>query len=301
MTRENIEAAVGVAFTAARMHESLVSLSELAQLMPENTETDDLVSAFESVPRLLESYRLREGYVFRKDESRKDSSDESERHSRAVANIKLASAISSRLGREQAVVMAVSGSVSYGSASVHDDIDLFCVTPRGRMWIFLAKALVLTRAFHILKKSSRSINFSCVMDEEYAEALFSTDQGPLFARDALMAEVFHGYEAYDGLLEAASWMRSYFPKLYGRRRHVGHPGPGGRRTKPGGVGIANRLLYHGIGSYVQLKTRFHNRLLKGGGKTSSLFIPRIGLSHLIYESKRYLALKSLYSSIGHAD
>lgn len=301
MTRENIEAAVGVAFAAARMHEASVSLSELAQLMPENTETGDLVSAFESLPGLREGYRLKEGYVFNKNESHKDSSDVSERHGRAVANIKLARAISSRLGREHAVVMAVSGSASYGSASVHDDIDLFCVTPRGRMWIFLTKALVLSRAFHILKKSSRSINISCVMDEEYAEALFSTDQGPLFARDALMAEVIHGHEAYEGLLEAASWMRCYFPRLYGLKRHLSRPRPSGQRTRNGGVGLVNLLLYHGIGSYVQLKTRFHNRLLSKGGKTSSLFVPRIGLSHLVYESKRYLALKSLYSSIGHVD
>ncbi len=300
MTRENIEGAVRVAVAAARMHESSVSLSELAQLMPENTETDDLVSAFESLPGLREKYRLKEGYVFRKNESHEDSSDESERHSRAVANIKLARAISSRLGREHAVVMAVSGSVSYRSVSVHDDIDLFCVTPRGRMWIFLAKALMLSRASHILKKSSRLVNISCVMDEEYAETLFRTDQGPLFARDALMAEVVHGYQAYDRLLESASWMGYYFPKLYGLRRGPGRFGLYGQETKPGRLRIANLFLFHAIGSYIRLKARFHNRLLKEGGKTSSLFIPSIGLSHLIYESKRYLGLKALYSRIGHA-
>jgi hypothetical protein len=281
------------------MHESAVSLTDLARLMPEDTNTTDLVTAFENLPTLRENYLLKEGYVLSRSEAQKDLFSESERRRHSIANITLARVLSSRLGGKDALVFAVSGSTSYRSASVHDDIDLFCVTPRGKMWVFLAKVLVRTRALYLLRKSSRSINVSCVMDEEYARTMFSTDQGPLFARDALMAEVVHGREAYDGLLESASWMGLYFPKLYGLRKSLGRAKRRGQPSTPIHLGITNLFLYFVIGSYIRLKARLHNRLLVREGKRSSLFIPRIGFDHLFYESERYLTLKAIYSSMRH--
>ena len=299
LTLENIEAIVEVAVRAACMHESAVSLTDLARLMPEDTNTTDLVTAFESLPTLRENYLLKEGYVLSRSEAHKELFSESERRRHSIANITLARVLSSRLGGRDALVFAVSGSTSYQSASVHDDIDLFCVTPRGKMWIFLAKVLVRIRALQLVRKSSRSINVSCVMDEEYARTMFSADQGPLFARDALMAEVVHGREAYDGLLESASWMRLYFPKLYILRKSLGRAKLRAQRSTPVGHGIANRFLYFAFGSYIRVKARLHNRLLVKEGKRSSLFIPRIGLDHLFYESERYLTLKAIYSSMRH--
>src|SRR5712691_5278479 len=242
LTLENIEAIVDVAVRAAWMHESAVSLTDLVRLMPEDTDTTDLVTAFESLPRLRENYLRKEGYVLSRSEADKDVFSESERRRHSIGNITLARVLSSRLGGREAVVFAVSGSTSYRSASVHDDIDLFCVTARGKMWIFVAKVLVRTRALHLLRKSSRSINVSCVMDEEYARAMFSSDQGPLFARDALMAEVVHGREAYDGLLESASWMGLYFPKLYGLRKGLVGAKLRGQHARPVRLRITNLFL-----------------------------------------------------------
>src|SRR5712691_4445814 len=296
---ENIEGIVEVAVRAACMHESAVSLSDLARLMPEDTNTTDLVTAFESLPTLRENYLLREGYVLSRSEAHKDVFNEFERRRHSIANITLARVLSARLGGRDARVFAVSGSTSYQSASVHDDIDLFCVTPRGKMWIFLAKVLVRTRALHLVRKSSRSINVSCVMDEEYARTMFGTDQGPLFARDALMAEVVLGREAYDGLLESASWMGLYFPKLYGLRKSLGRAKLRGQRARTTRLRITNLFLCFVIGSYIRAKARLHNRLLIRDGKRSSLFIPRIGPDHLFYESERYLKLKAIYSSVRH--
>jgi len=82
-----------------------------------------------------------EGYVLSRSEAHKELFSESERRRHSIANITLARVLSSRLGGRDALVFAVSGSTSYQSASVHDDIDLFCVTPRGKMWIFLAEGL----------------------------------------------------------------------------------------------------------------------------------------------------------------
>ena len=299
LTLENIEAIIEVAVRAAWMHESAVSLADLARLMPEDMDTNDLVTAFESLPTLRENYLLKEGYVLSRSEARKDVFSESERRRHSIANIRLARVLSSRLGGKDAIVFAVSGSTSYRSASVHDDTDLFCVTPRGKMWIFLAKVLVRTRALHLVRKSSRSINVSCVMDEEYARTIFSSDQGPLFARDALMAEVVHGREAYDELLESASWIGLYFPKLYGLRKSLSRTKLPAKRAKSVSRGVTNLFLYHVIGSYIRVKAQIHNRLLGKEGKRSSLFIPRIGLDHLFYESERYLMLKEIYSGMGH--
>src|SRR5207245_3258607 len=98
---------------------------------------------------------------------------------------------------------------------------------------------------------------------------------------------------------SASWMALYFPKLYGLRKSLGGAKVRAQRSTPLGLGIANLFLYFVIGSYIRVKARLHNRLLVKEGKKSSVFIPRLGLDHLFYESERYLTLKAIYSSIGH--
>src|SRR2546428_4272689 len=88
LTLENIEAIVEVAVRAACMHESAVSLTDLARLMPEDTNTTDLVTAFESLPALRENYLLREGYVLSRSEAHKDLFSESERRRHSMLTLR---------------------------------------------------------------------------------------------------------------------------------------------------------------------------------------------------------------------
>src|SRR5712691_6740233 len=113
LTLENIEAIVEVAVRVACMHESAVSLTDLARLMPDDTNTTDLVTAFESLPKLRENYLLKEGYVISKDEAHKVMLGVSDSRFHSIANIRLSRFLSSRLGIKDAVVFAFSDSTSY--------------------------------------------------------------------------------------------------------------------------------------------------------------------------------------------
>lgn len=279
------------------MHGASVSLADLAQLLPGETNLQELASAFETLPSLREDYTLKDGLVYPKGDAHPNTKAESGRLTRSITNIGVARALSSMLGGREAVLIAVSGSTSYLSASERDDIDLFCVTKSGRMWFFLAKALLLSRVLRLLRRSNRPLSLSCVMDERYARAIFSEDRGPLIARDALMAEVVRGKRAYSELLESAAWMRLYFPKLYALRGGSKRDGQALKVVSNGRRNFADLFLYLTVGLYVRLKAKVHNRQLARQGKGSAQFLPKIGLDHLIYESVRYLTLRTIYSHI----
>lgn len=296
MISHSVEALIRVVSRAARMHGSSVSLAEIAQLLPGETDLQELASAFETLPSLREDYTLKDGLVYPKGDNHPSTTVESNRLMLSIANIGVARVLSSILGGREAVLIAVSGSTSYLSASEQDDIDLFCVTQSGRMWLFLTKALLLLRAHRLLRRSNRPLSLSCVMDERYAETIFGEDRGPLFARDALMIEVVRGEGAYSKLLESAAWMKLYFPKLYALRRGSERDG---RPREAGYVrrNFADLFLYLTVGSYVRLKAKVHNRQLAGQGKSSARFLPRVGKDHLVYESMRYRTLNAIYSNI----
>ena len=69
-------------------------------------------------------------------------------------------------------LIAVCGSVAYGSAAASDDIDLFIITKENRMWLFFLKALLLARVYNIkasITGEKANFCFSYVQDEKYFE------------------------------------------------------------------------------------------------------------------------------------
>src|SRR5712692_979723 len=210
---DRFEKLVGVVVRAAQLDEAALTLVDLLQLLQPGTTSEQLVQAFESHPRLSKEYAMSEGFVVGRVGSHPSVGDHDERQNYFVVNVRAAKWLSERLG--EAVIVAVSGSTSYKTATHKDDVDLFCVTRGEEMWVFLARALILTRVSRLLDRSRAPICLSCVMDESYARKLFGSDRGALFARDALVAEVVLGRERYNSLLESAPWIGRYFPKLYG--------------------------------------------------------------------------------------
>ncbi len=293
---DRLETLVGVILRAAQLHGTAVNLVDLSQLLQTRETPEELARAFESHPRLSRRYALREGFVVKRTGSYSSAADRDGIRDNFVANVRAAKWLTSRLGGE-AVLVAVSGSTSYKTASRKDDVDLFCVTRPGTMWVFLARALILTRLSKLFDRSRAPICLSCVMDESYARKLFSADRGALFARDALVAEVVLGRDQYDSLLESAPWVGRYFPRLYALRRS-----PGRQRKDAKGAGsawtkVANLLLFITLGSYIRAKARLHNNLLAKQGNDLYLFQVRIGLDHLIYESDKYIRLREMYDEI----
>lgn len=293
---EGLTNLVGVVLRVAQMHDSSVALADLEQLLPVGMTSEDVIRAFETVPDLSGKYSLKDGLVIPKFTGA--PADEFEkRQRRSLGNIEIARWLSRCLGPGGSHMVAVSGSTSYKAASVKDDVDLFCVTPADRTWLFLAKALILTRASRLLSPSRVPICLSCVMDEKYAEVLFAEERGALFARDALAAEVISGQREYERLMGAASWMTRYFPKLY-KARNPSNTMASAWRSNPNAiVRFANLFLLVTVGSYIKAKARLHNRLLLASGKRSATFRVIAGPDRLIYESSRYDRLRGMYGDI----
>jgi hypothetical protein len=290
-----VEELVGMAMKVATLHGASLALADLLQLLPSEASRDEVARALETSPSLKQMYNLRDGLVVPKASTSDTSSSNNERARSSSTNTLLAHWLASRVG-PSAVVMAVSGSTSYRSASWEDDVDLFCVIRAGFMWPFIAKTLVLTRMSRITGGKRAPICLSCIMDWNYARHLFRSDRGGLMARDALVADVLVGETEYQSLIETASWMSRYFPKLYELRG--GRGAPPSVHADTGVLGrVLNLFLYATLGTFIKAKARIHNLSLAKKGRTLARFEAKVGVDHLIYESAKYLKTKELYDSV----
>ncbi|HEY6283956.1 MAG TPA: hypothetical protein VIW22_08545 [Nitrososphaerales archaeon] len=294
---DRLAALVNVVVKAAQMHGSAIPLSDLVQLLPDGTTSQDIADVFEFLPPLPGNYALKDGLLVPRSDIDPPSSDFNLRLRHSVANTQVARWLTNALGNREALIVAVSGSTSYNAASPRDDVDLFCVTRRHTMWLFLARALLLTRASRVFRRSSVPIDLSCLMDEDYATKVFAMDGGALFARDALVAEVVRGQSQYASLLDSAPWMKRYFPKLYERRSTATGTRKNAKSKASSLERCVNLFLFTTLGSYIRAKAMFHNHVLAREGKILSAFHARAGLDHLIYESAKYDRLKEIYEDI----
>jgi hypothetical protein len=294
---EPMEKVIDVAVRVAGAHESGVTVEDLLLLLPKGTTIEDVETALKLLPSLQNRYQVRDGLVFSNGRS---ADDFRARLEKSANNLAVARRFSERLNHKSVLAITVSGSTSYKGASQGDDIDLFCVTPAGGLWSFLARALVLTRVSRLSGKPVPPVCVSCVMDAAFAESTFAKDQGALFARDALVAEPVKGAGTYRELLRTGAWMHRYFPKLYdlrgdsnGSRFNSGVPSTTSRLT--------NLFLFATLGTFIRAKAAYHNLRLAKAGLRRYSFRAKVGPDHLIYESAKYLSLKRTYSDIRAAN
>jgi hypothetical protein len=289
----------------ARENGAAITLRELIGLAAIDASERELEGAFLSDAKLHSRFLLESGYVFERppmaeEAAQKIVEEENERRERASANLHGAT----RFGRSimaGTVLVSVSGSNSYLSASENEDVDFFCITSTNGMWKFMLKALVLARIHRLANRDVPELCFSCVMDEKWAAQAFRTRQPPIFARDALTAKVISGTAAYDSLLKEASWMESYFPVFYRmrlREAELEEPrGTGPVSAVKGGSVVVNSLLYFIVGSFLRIKSWALNRRLTKEARHSSVFETKIGRGHYIYESNRYRNLSVIYEEL----
>ncbi len=283
-------------YEVAKTHGSLISVQDILPMLPESVSELDLAEAIRSQPSLRTRFSLSSGFLTEK------SADpilalRAEGHGRRKASLNLRHArlFLPLLARSRFRMISVSGSSSYASAGHSQDLDFFCVSPAGRMWISLGKALLLSRVYSSLHREAPPICLSCVMDQRFARETFAKDQGPLFARDALQAVVMAGRSTYASLMKTATWVGEVFPAAYDAAR-----GADGEQTEnskaPSSFDvIVNRLLFLVVGSYIKTKSALLNRRLAADGRNKSAFSTRSGEDHLIYESRRYSDLREEYS------
>ncbi len=286
----------------ARAKGSLLSakdVDELTGLLPAGA---DLGSIWNQIPSLDSRYEVKGGLVVERRASNNQASsgaieDQKWRRARAERYIEYAREFSSLSGKTWIRVLSVAGSTSYKAPSENDDIDIFCVTEKDSLWIYLTKVLLLARVFKLVRPGSPRFCFSCVLDEDRASRLFASPNGALFARDALTAQVLRGSLFYDGLLRRGQWLSDYFPKLHGLRKaqHL-RTFEDTKVTRPTVAQKAlNHFLFLTVGYYVRLKSILLNRKLRRTGRLDSLFRVISSPDHCIFESQSYQELRRIYS------
>jgi hypothetical protein len=288
----------------ARAKGSLLStkdIDELTGLVPAGA---DLGSIWKQIPSLGSRYEVKEGLLVERRASNNQASsgaieDQKWRQARAERYIEYAREFSFLSGKTWIRVMSVAGSTSYKATSENDDIDIFCVTEKDSLWIYLTKALLLARIFKLIRPGSPRFCFSCVLDEDYARRLFASPNGALFARDALTAQVLRGSLFYDGLLRRGQWISDYFPKLHGLRKaqHVKTFEDTNVTRHTVARKALNHFLFLTVGYYVKLKSILLNEKLRRTGQLDSLFRVISSSEHCIFESQSYQELRRIYSEL----
>jgi hypothetical protein len=277
---------------------SAKDIDELTGLLPAGV---DLGSIWKQTPSLDSRYEVKGSLLVERSANNNQASDESIeeqkwRRARAERYIEYARDFSLLSGKAWIRVLSVAGSTSYKATLENDDIDIFCVTEKDSLWIYLTKALLLARVFKLVRPGSPRFCFSCVLDEDYARRLFASPNDALFARDALTAQVLRGSLFYNGLLRRGKWLSDYFPKLHALRKaqHIG-TFEDTNVTRPIVARKAlNHFLFLTVGYYVRLKSILLNRKLRRAGRLDSLFRVISSPDHCIFESKSYLALRRIY-------
>ncbi len=290
---------ISLLYGVAKEHGSLVTIRDLLPLLADDATEAELAEAIASRPSLYSKFELKSGYLTERSDGTEGQHvvlEELANRNWAHINLQWAKSFVSLLRSTPFAMVAASGSTSYRSASRSRDLDLFCIAPTGRLWTALTGGLIMARAHRVLHPGSPEICFSCVMDEGFASGLFRSNQGPLFARDALETIVLRGESTYMRFLREAKWISTLYPRAYSaklvpvrERRDVGN-----------GQSIFSRLaeaiLFRIVGAYIRAKSRTLNARFARGGQIDSVFVVRSGRDHLIYESKRYSKLKTRYSS-----
>ncbi len=290
---------ISLLYEIAKRQGSLISLRELVPLLPDRTTEPELAEAFSTFPFLGSRFELKSGYVTEKEaNSDRETLLNTERASRRMAarNISYAAQFVPMMHSTPFCLVGVSGSTSYLSASLSQDLDLFCVAPKGRMWLSFTQALILARVFSLFRPAAPQVCLSCVMDEDYAKSAFTRERDPLFARDALATIVLKGGSTYQSLMERATWISSLYPTAYSmQKKQTSKDLPPRRRATPLEA-VLDRFLYVVVGSFIRMKASLLNKRLAGRRK-SGVFALRAGYDHLIYESTRYSNLRGAYTAV----
>ncbi len=279
-----------------------LSLKEAISLLRPDASEQELLEAWGRTRGLSMRFEIQSGFILEKSEERwinQLEAYEEKRAQRAKRNLYYAARFARFYGDNEARVLSVSGSSSYGSVSAEDDLDFFCITQQDTMWFFLTRSLILARVFRLLRRESPSLCFSCVMDERFAQRKFNKARDALFARDALNAHVIHGSYFYNHLLRQNSWLSEYFPKLYRTRVEASTASPLLKYQQGPNIIMkaVNLCLYHTVGRYLRLKAEIGNRRLTKEGRLALLFTAMIGKDHCIFESVRYASLRKKYQQI----
>lgn len=202
-------------------------------------------------------------------------------------------------------MVAVTGSVAYGSAGKWDDIDLFVVTEQKRLWLSILMALVMVRVEKSLGLSPSHLLPFClsyVHDEQgFADDASRNLVNPLFARELLKAKPVAGPEQYRRILEENDWVGKLYTVPYGAALQALGKAPTNEVDLKEGHGRfvlffdwAEAFVYVFLSRYLKLRAYLTNLKLKSQKQELRIFEPRITPNSCVYTSNFYRWLHSLW-------
>ena len=201
--------------------------------------------------------------------------------------------------------VAVTGSVAYGSAVKWDDIDLFIVTERKRLWISALLTLILVRLDKLLGLRPPHLSLFClsyVHDEHgFAKESKRNKTNPLFARELLKAKPVAGAKHYRKILEENAWIREFYSSSYAdalRELQTDHDQVL-NSDQTGFLSLfadwTEEIAYVLLSNYLRVRAYITNLRLKSEGKYFRVFEPIMSESSCVYTSKFYRWLSALWS------
>ncbi len=279
-----------------------MSIDEVALLLPHELELKDVREIVQSSPLISVSSGAEAELVVQKGyehlfSERPYRNDVSRRY------LETAKIFIDELARRspQAKLIGVCGSVAYGSATTSDDIDIFFVTKKHRLWLSFIKALLLARAHStktLIKGGKSDFCFSYVEDEEHLEYEIKHRQTPLFAREFLSIHVNTGIDYYSTLLNGAKWMCHMYPRLCNAKLNelvdmkMSKPKLESRGFRI--LDAADLFLYVIAREYLLLKAFSLNLKYRKQRRMKDTFEVIITKGSCVYNSSRYRELEKMY-------
>jgi len=281
-----------------------LSVTEIALLLPYEIDLANIRKLIQSDPYVSVSLNMnkdiavQKGYEYLLSEKtlRQDVSNE---------YLKLAETFVEQLihRNPHMKLMGVCGSVAYGSAVKSDDIDLFLIAKKNRMWLSFLKALLLARVFRIkasIKGEKADYCLSYVEDEKYFEEEITRQKAPLFAREFLSMHVLAGTNYYARLLNRTNWMSQIFPRLHASKivEKSGNEIALTENERQSSVNdVLNLFIYVILRGYLSLKAFLLNLQYRRQHKINDIFEAKITKFSFVFTSERYRELEKIYNHL----
>lgn len=282
----------------AAMNGSSISTAELQPLLPSRIfEDPESVERFVATDQhLREMLQVRSGEVFPRGAHELAVRRGAQRRL-AEERVRLAESFVPRLERlcPGLELLAISGSTAFGGAEPEDDVDIFLVTSRGRMWVELLMAMAIAKLDRMGRPGTPTFCFNRVTELEPCRSVFARPGDALFAREALSLKVLHGDERFRELLRSAAWMEDHFPNLYHGAVHADPRGISLHAESGSAVwSLANVVGFLVLAPYLWLAGIVRNRRLRRQGNAGALFRTVVRYRFFSYESNKFEALRAQY-------
>jgi hypothetical protein len=284
------------------------TLDEVANyFLPRLNLTTQQLRAMLSTPDFADlPFRIENGYILTNNNT--SYSSRLEREQTSAAKLEAASEFARVLARTIPFIqtIAVTGSVAYGSATRWDDIDLFMVTKRNRLWLTAFMTLVLVRLNKVLGLRPPHLALFClsyVHDEQgFANESEKNIANPLFARELLKAKPVAGAVQYRRILEQNNWVEKFYSESYANKlRGLELQAEGANVEVDAGTGLlflplawAERIMFEFLSRYLRLRAYLTNLKLKSKGQALRVFEPKLSADSCVYTSNFYEWLRALW-------